>query len=240
MRTYWPLLTLTLVGLAWAAAFVVGRSHDALYPVLATAAVVLSALSLWSVRGLSWPSTGSAPSTPIVGDLLVGLVVGVATLGATYGLYPILRGLWPPLQAEVQGLYVLAAVSPRALVAVFVVVTAEECIWRRAWPRAMASLMTLSMSAPESFPSGGSSSPKGESQNRRNLATGTATVLVPSVAYALSQLGSGSLLLAAAALGLGSVWAALAWWRGGRLLAPLVAHMLWTPTVLGLWPLEAI
>ena len=65
---------------------------------------------------------------------------------------------------------------------------------------------------------------------------GVAAVVVAAVPYAVAQMGAGSLLLGACAFGLGLVWGALAWWRKS-LVAPLVAHLLWTPIVLGLWPL---
>ena len=65
---------------------------------------------------------------------------------------------------------------------------------------------------------------------------GVVAVVVAALPYALAQLGGGSVLLAGAALGLGAVWGGLAYWRK-NLVAPLIAHLLWTPIVLGLWPL---
>ena len=65
---------------------------------------------------------------------------------------------------------------------------------------------------------------------------GVGAVVVAAVPYALAQLGAASLWLGVAAFGLGVVWGALAFWRG-NLVAPLIAHLLWTPAVLGLWPL---
>lgn len=65
---------------------------------------------------------------------------------------------------------------------------------------------------------------------------GVLSVVLAAVPYTLAQLGAGSLWLGAAAFGLGCVWGLLAWWRHS-LVAPVVAHLCWTPVVLGLRPL---
>ncbi len=65
---------------------------------------------------------------------------------------------------------------------------------------------------------------------------GVFSVVLAAVPYTLAQLAPGSLWLAAAAFGLGCVWGLLAWWRHS-LVAPVIAHLCWTPVVLGLKPL---
>lgn len=139
-------------------------------------------------------------------DVVAGFVVGAASLAATYGLFPVVSGVVPSLGDEVGGLYRLAAVTPATLVAVVAVATAEEVIWRGALLGALKEKL------------------------------GAASVVVAALPYALAQLGAGSLWLAAAALGFGVVWGALAWWRNS-LVAPWIAHLCWTPVVLGLRPL---
>lgn len=57
------------------------------------------------------------------------------------------------------------------------------------------------------------------------------------VIYTAVQVVAGKWALTLAALLGGSVWGGLAWWTGG-LVAPVVAHVLWTGTLTFLWPLR--
>lgn len=65
---------------------------------------------------------------------------------------------------------------------------------------------------------------------------GALSVVLAAIPYALAQLGAGSLWLGAAAFGLGCVWGGLAYGRQS-LVAPVIAHLCWTPVVLGWRPL---
>ena len=64
-----------------------------------------------------------------------------------------------------------------------------------------------------------------------------AALLVALAAYATSLALSGAWLLAAVGLACGLCWSLLRLWTG-RLWAPALAHLLWTFTILRLWPLE--
>jgi membrane protease YdiL (CAAX protease family) len=57
------------------------------------------------------------------------------------------------------------------------------------------------------------------------------------LAYTAVQLVVGNWALTLAALLGGAVWGTLAWWTGG-LLAPVVAHVLWTSMLTFVWPLR--
>jgi membrane protease YdiL (CAAX protease family) len=109
---------------------------------------------------------------------------------------------------EVRALYVLAAITPQALGLTLVVIVGEEVLWRGA--------LTSSLLA----------------RCRPWVA-----IALASVVYGAAQGGSGSVLLVVAAVAFGLVWGALRVWTGG-LVAPLIAHLLWTPVVLGAFPLE--
>ncbi len=55
-------------------------------------------------------------------------------------------------------------------------------------------------------------------------------------AYTAVQLVTGNLALTIAGAACGVVWGTLAWWQGG-LVAPIVAHLIWTTTLTFAWPL---
>ena len=116
----------------------------------------------------------------------------------------------PWLGDEVRALYALAAISPAALGLTLVVIVGEEVLWRGA----LTSSLLFRM------------------QPWR-------AVVLASVVYGAAQGGSGSPVLVAAAVAFGVLWGALRVMTGG-LVAPLVAHLLWTPVVLGAFPLEHV
>ncbi len=70
----------------------------------------------------------------------------------------------------------------------------------------------------------------------RGLIQGTAGFAVAVVAYGAVQLVERKWILVLAALLGGVVWGALFAWRDG-LVAPIVAHALWTTTLTLVWPL---
>lgn len=147
---------------------------------------------------------------PTMPAALWGLAAGGALVGATYALYPSARALVPGLEEEVRGLYQGALGTPRLVLAtVAFVVVAEEAIWRGALLGAL----------------------------RADHGNATAVLLAAAI-YATAQAGAGSVALVVAAFGLGVCWGALALFTRG-LFAPLVAHLIWTPTVLVFLPLTA-
>ncbi|MDP2343715.1 MAG: CPBP family intramembrane metalloprotease [Deltaproteobacteria bacterium] len=189
-----------LASLAWLTAFIAGRATGNLYPFLASTAGLLLIALLATNPALRQRCKGG----PV--DVVVGVVVGVASLAFTYGAFPVVVGLMPSVLDEVTALYALAAVTPSSLALVFIVIVAEEVTWRGAMLEAL----------------------------RERL--GVAAVVVAAIPYAIAQSGGGSFILPVAAIGFGVVWGGLAYWRKS-LVAPLIAHALWTPIVLGLWPL---
>jgi membrane protease YdiL (CAAX protease family) len=56
-------------------------------------------------------------------------------------------------------------------------------------------------------------------------------------AYAAAQLVTGNWVLTLAAVLCGVVWGVLAWWTGG-LVAPVIAHIIWTDALTFVWPLH--
>ena len=189
-----------LASLAWLSAFAAGRATGHLYAFLGSTALVCMALCFWRAPELRGRVGGG------VVDVVAGLVVGVASLAATYALFPLVADIVPSLRDEVRGLYVLAAVSPATLVGTVIVATAEEVIWRGALLGALKPRF------------------------------GPLSVVLSAVPYAIAQLGAGSAWLGLAAFAFGVVWGGLAWWRQS-LVASWLAHLCWTPVVLGLRPL---
>ncbi len=148
---------------------------------------------------------------PRLSSALWGLAAGGALVGATYALFGPACALVPGLEREVDDLYRGALGAPRVVLAtVAFVVVAEEAIWRGALLGALRA---------------------------DHGAVGA--VVLSAALYAAAQAGAGSVVLVAAAFGLGVVWGALALATGG-LFAPLVAHLVWTPIVLVLVPLRPV
>lgn len=146
---------------------------------------------------------------PSAASLLWGVGAGGALVGATYALYPLARAVVPGLGDEVRALYQTALTDPRVLLpALPFVVVAEETVWRGALLGALRA---------DHGPVG--------------------AALLAAALYAVAQAGAGSVALVVAALALGLCWGLLALFTRS-LTAPLIAHGIWTPTVMLLWPLE--
>jgi membrane protease YdiL (CAAX protease family) len=195
------------LSIVWWCAFVAGRIGGHVYAALGVVAVVIVAVALRDRALRSRLFVG--PRRDVVVDVVVGVVVGVASIVVTHGAYPLLARATPSLAPEIARLYVLAGVTPSTLVATELVVLAEEVLWRGAVVAALRGRGVLPAVAQASS----------------------------AALYAAAQSGGGSSWLVAAALGLGAVWGALAVLRGGRIVAPLIAHALWTLVILGAWPL---
>lgn len=239
----WSLGLVLVVSVIWAAAFVVGRRSGQLYPVLAVVAVVGAVVCVRVSGGWRAALIGQTPppagcGQQVLTDALLGLVVGGLSLGATYGLYPVVVGVVPAVADEVARLYAVARVTPATLVPVVIIALAEEGIWRRAGAVAFgpapfsAATSDAATSDAATFDAAASGEARQSGLSSMLLVTTPASLL-----YAAAQLGSGSLLLGGVALAFGLLWGWLTWWRGGRITASLVAHACWTPVVLGLHPL---
>jgi membrane protease YdiL (CAAX protease family) len=191
----------------WIVAFGFGVRSGSLYPALSSLALVIVLLSVMGVSEVR--QMLKAPPRAAL-QIALGLLIGGLTLAFTHALFPIVTKMYPPAAGEVVRLYSVAAVTPRALVAVVLVIIAEEVLWRGTLPRA------LERSMPGVPPV---------------IAYALATVL-----YTAAQLGVGSGLLGLAALMLGALWSfqALA---TRSLWMSLVSHAVWTLGVLGFWPL---
>lgn len=144
-------------------------------------------------------------------DAAVGLVAGVALAALTEGGHAVVAPALPSLRDDIAALYarMRQGGGPIAnLHWLVLVILAEEVVFRG------LLLDTL----------------------RRWLRPGAALALMALV-YAVSQLGSGQLVLALVAAGVGGAWGGLRIATGG-LVAPFVAHVVWDLSVLVLFPLQ--
>jgi membrane protease YdiL (CAAX protease family) len=138
----------------------------------------------------------------------IGLGVGVAMTVLTYPVFRLAVSVVPSLDGHVQSLYsgARSTTLPKALAWVVSVILAEELLFRGALPDALS----------------------------RHVAERSAYA-ISLVAYALAQLGTGSLIVASMAVVCGCIWT-VERRLTGSLLAPLISHLLWTPCVILLYP----
>jgi membrane protease YdiL (CAAX protease family) len=194
----------------WCAAFALGRSVGDVRAVLVVVAAVALVLGPWldPARGRAW-WRGSRRDLAV--DVVLGVVVGAASVLATHAAYPVVCGLFPSLGDQLVSLYALSGVTTLAsTLLTCAIAAAEEVLWRGAFIAALAL---------------------------RGAPPG-ARVVGAAVVYGLAQGGAGAPWLVVAAMALGVVWGTLAVARSGRLVAGLVAHLVWTLVVLGAWPLQ--
>jgi membrane protease YdiL (CAAX protease family) len=139
---------------------------------------------------------------------LTGVVVGVAMTLATYPVYHLLAGWIPGMAEHVRDLYSSARTAPLgvALVWVVIIIAAEELLWRG------VLLAALDRALPMAW-----------------------AVLGSVALYTGAQLGSGSWVMGVMAAVCGFVWTLERIWSRS-LLAPLISHLIWTPTVILLVP----
>lgn len=148
---------------------------------------------------------------PTRAAVLGGLAVGVSMTLATYPVYAVLRRLMPGLERDVTVLYAAARQTTlsQALPWVLAIIVAEELLWRG------ALLCALERRVPP------------------------AAALVISIAtYAAAQLGTGSWIVMLLALVCGTIWTLQRHFTRS-LLSPLLAHLVWTPTVILFYPVAA-
>ena len=141
-------------------------------------------------------------------DLVLGVVVGVAMTVGTYGAFDVARVFEPSLATHVTRLYRAAGTEAPAIALAWtlVILTGEELLWRGAW---------IDVWTPR---------------------VGATVAAVSSVlAFAITQLGSGSVIVALLACTCGAIWTALRMYTG-RVAPGLIAHAIWTPIVIVLFP----
>jgi membrane protease YdiL (CAAX protease family) len=145
---------------------------------------------------------------PTVKNVALGVGMGVLMTVLTYPAFDLARWLFPELVSHVADLY-RQSQNERlgvALGAVLIILTAEELLWRGAWYEAWC------------------------------LRLGPLRASALCVAsYALTQLCSGSFIVCLLAVVCGTVWTALRH-GSGSLVPSLIAHAIWTPTVILLVP----
>lgn len=160
-------------------------------------AALSSVLVLWIGAR---PVLRSNLRAPDAMSLIVGLGVGVLMSLATWWLYPISVSLFAPIQTEVETLYALLRQAPgpvRAFPLLFLVVAAEELVWRGV----AIDLFSKSLGP-------------------------WRAMLLSALLYVLPQVALRSPLLIIVALCCGLLWGALRV-RTKGLAAPFVAHMVW-------------
>lgn len=148
---------------------------------------------------------------PTLAYIALGVGLGVAMLAATHVIYGWLRAQAPELSAGVRLVYAQAPPALWAVPAVLVIVVAEELLWRGTF------LAGQSRASPVS----------------------PLLVVVSLLAYALTQLASGSPVIALAAILCGLVWTVERLVLQS-LVAPILTHAIWTVGVVFVWPLERL
>ncbi len=145
---------------------------------------------------------------PHVGHLALGIAVGLATTVLTYPIFDLAVTWLPQLQPMVRELYQDAAVGSLAgrLAWVTVIIVAEELLFRGLVPELL----------------------------RRRMSATTA-IYGAIVVYAASTLGSASIIVFAMALVMGAIWTIMRV-KTDSLVPGLVAHLVWTPSVIVVWP----
>jgi uncharacterized protein len=145
---------------------------------------------------------------PSARPIAIGVAVGVGMTLLTYPLFHLAAGLWPGLRASVHGLYAGArsTTPPTAVAWLVAIVLTEELLFRGVLPDLLQTW----------------------------LAERSAYVL-SWVVYGLAQYGTGSLIVVLMAVVCGAVWTLQRRYTGS-LLSPLIAHLIWTPVVIVLYP----
>jgi membrane protease YdiL (CAAX protease family) len=145
---------------------------------------------------------------PSARALWLGVAVGVGMTVLTYPVFQLASWAYPELDAQVQGLYTGARSTTLAKALAWVVVldVAEEVLFRGVLAHELQGWL------PE-----------------------RKAFMVSLTLYALAQFGTGSWIVAMLALVCGAVWTVQRIYTG-TILSPLIAHLIWTPTVILLYP----
>jgi membrane protease YdiL (CAAX protease family) len=147
--------------------------------------------------------------TPLA--VLSGIGIGAAMTLVTYPLYGLMRSIVPGLDTEVAVLYSTAHQTAlrQALPWTLAIIVAEELLWRGALLDVLAGRVSPWVAG----------------------AISVAT-------YAAAQFGSRSWIVSLLALVCGSLWTAQRQLTHS-LLSPLIAHLIWTPIVILLYPVTS-
>lgn len=170
------------------------------------AAALASILVLWLGAR---PAVRSNLKPPTAASLIAGLAVGLVMSLATWWLYPVSVSVFPPIQTEVETLYALLRQAPgpvRALPLLFLVVAAEELVWRG---------VAIDLFSKSFGP--------------------WRAMLFSALLYVLPQLALRSPLLIIVAFLCGLLWGSLRV-RTRGLAAPLIAHLVWDILVFVMYP----
>jgi len=145
---------------------------------------------------------------PSARPIAIGLGVGVAMTVLTYPVFNLARAVFPALDANVQSLYsgARSTALPKALAWLGAIVLAEELLFRGVLPNALSHYIS------------------------ERAAFG-----VSLLSYTLAQFGTGSLIVTLMAAVCGGIWT-LERKFTDSLLAPLISHLIWTPTLILLHP----
>lgn len=140
--------------------------------------------------------------------IMLGVALGALMTLATYPAFRIATELVPGLAASVRALYAAARARElaSALAWTVLIIVAEEVLWRG---------LVLDV------------------LDERVPAHAASALSIAS--YALAQLGSGSLIVLLLALVCGTLWT-IQRRATGSIVAPLIAHLIWSPTVILLYP----
>ena len=198
------------LSVGWAVTFVAAVEQDRLYPMLGTAAAVAV------VASLALSSSVRASLRPTVRVVVLGFLAGVVLVVATHLGHALLVDHVPGLGDDVARLYGVAAVTPARMAVVILIAVAEELLWRGLLLDALQQRRWLR------WPGAGLDVP---------------AVVAAAVVYGVAQAGPRSVWLVVAGVGLGVVWGLMGL-RFRGLWMPIVAHLVWTLTVLGAWPLR--
>jgi uncharacterized protein len=141
---------------------------------------------------------------PDARSIAIGVAVGVGMTLSTYPIFRFAASLWPGLTANVIGLYSGAhsTTLPKALAWVLAISLAEELLFRGVLPDVLS-----------------------------NWLAERAAYALSLVVYALAQYGTGSLIVLLMAAVCGTIWT-IQRRLTGSLCSPLIAHLIWTPTVI--------
>jgi membrane protease YdiL (CAAX protease family) len=145
---------------------------------------------------------------PTARAIAIGLGTGIAMTALTYPVFQVASALVPVLDTQVEVLYhgARSTTLARALGWTIPVILAEELLYRGAFPAAL-----------------------------RPWLSELNCYGVSLFFYALAQGGTGSWIVMAMAVVCGAIWSLLRVYTGS-LVAPLIAHLIWTPTVIFLYP----
>ncbi|HEY5957013.1 MAG TPA: type II CAAX endopeptidase family protein [Polyangiaceae bacterium] len=195
---------------------------------LVTSSLLAMAWRVHFVRGL-WVLNGAAASlgialacsslskgTRIGGkrpgrDIWVGASLGLALTSITHALASVILPHWRGLHLETQRLYGMiddARNSLPALAVILLVVVAEEFVYRGVVTTALSERLGRS-----------------------------GTVVCSAALYALPVSASGSWLLVAIAVALGTLWTVARLWSEG-LIVSLISHAIWSASTFVLLPIQ--